>query len=290
MLVMATCATADAAIAPPASLPTLFLTSGDGRLAYDDTGGSGLLVIAVPGLGDLRQEYRYLTPLLHDAGYRVATVDLRGFGETSAQWSDYSARAIGDDLVRLETRLGRSSAILAGSSYAAGSAIWAAHDAPGRVSALILLGPVLRDPAVPASWWSRTLMALAFAGPWREALWLRYWDSLFISRVPPDQSAYRRALARNLRQPGRMRALDLMLHASKAATAEIVGQVRTPALIVMGSRDPDQDDPASEAAWITRTTGGRVVLVNGAGHYPQTEMPAQVGAACVDFLRDVVKP
>src|SRR5580698_4067705 len=71
------------------------LQIGEGVIAFDDTGGPGTLVIAAPGMGDLRGEYRYLTPYLTAAGYRVVTVDVRGHGESSAVWDDYSARAVG---------------------------------------------------------------------------------------------------------------------------------------------------------------------------------------------------
>jgi hypothetical protein len=35
-----------------------WLERGDGRLAYSDE-GDGPLVVCVPGIGDLRQEYRF---------------------------------------------------------------------------------------------------------------------------------------------------------------------------------------------------------------------------------------
>lgn len=57
-------------------LPTQYLDLPSGRIAFDDTGGNGPLVIAVPGLGDVREEYRYLTPFLVAAGYRVVPVDV----------------------------------------------------------------------------------------------------------------------------------------------------------------------------------------------------------------------
>jgi alpha-beta hydrolase superfamily lysophospholipase len=59
----------------------------DGVIAYDDQ-GEGLLVLCVPAGGDLRTEYRFLTPALVAAGYRVATMDLRGQGQSSASWPD----------------------------------------------------------------------------------------------------------------------------------------------------------------------------------------------------------
>ncbi|MBA3873550.1 MAG: hypothetical protein H0X30_30835 [Anaerolineae bacterium] len=38
-----------------------FLKTSEGTIAYDDV-GSGQLVICVPSMGDLRQEYRLLAP------------------------------------------------------------------------------------------------------------------------------------------------------------------------------------------------------------------------------------
>jgi pimeloyl-ACP methyl ester carboxylesterase len=266
-------------------LPTLFLTTNEERLAYDDTGGDGPLVLAVPGMGDVRQSYRFLTPFLKDAGYRVVTVDLRGFGGSDAGWSDYSARAVAGDLLRLETRLGQSRAILIGNSFAAGAALWAAHDAPGRVRAAVLLAPVVRDSSVPTPWYMRIVVRMMFASPWRVQFWLRYWDSLFPARQPPDQAAYRAALAHNLRQPGRMAALEVMALLSKAPTARMLPQVKAPALLVMGTEDPDFDDPTAEAKWLSGQIGARLEVVPGAGHYPHVEMPEQVGPVVVDFLR-----
>ena len=261
------------------------LATNHGSLAYSDSGGPGPLVIETPGLGDLRQEYRLLTPFLVKAGFRVASLDLRGFGGSSAKWPDYSPRAIGRDILRLESRLGQPCAVLIGSSYSGAADVWAAHDAPGRVSALVLIDPFLRDPLEPATWWQRAAVALAFACPCRVSVWMRYWDSLFASGTPPDQAAYRAALASNLRQPGRMAALNAMLREPRAATAAILGRVGPATLVVMGSKDPDFDDPAAEAAWIAKRTGARVRMIAGAGHYPHEEKPAQVGTAVVDFLR-----
>ena len=56
---------------------TEFLDMPGGRLAYDLT-GQGPLVVCVPGMGDIRATFRHLVPRLAQAGYRVATMDLRG--------------------------------------------------------------------------------------------------------------------------------------------------------------------------------------------------------------------
>lgn len=271
--------------APPL---TRYLDRPPGRIAYDDSGGSGPLVIAMPGMGDLRAQYRLLRPELIEAGYRVVTMDVRGQGESSARWDDYSAQAAADDALAILDRLGVARAVLVGNSFAAGAGLWAARARPGAVRAVAMLGPILRDQ--PVSPFVQGLVELGMAGPWRVGFWMRYWDSLFTQRPPADHDAYRARLSANLREPGRMDALRTMLGVSKHDTAALVGTVTVPILVVMGSRDPDFSDPAQEAAWIAGQTPAQVVIVEGAGHYPHVEQPERVAAALTRFLDALAGP
>ena len=50
-----------------------FLDVPGGRIAYDVT-GSGPLVMLSHGIGVRRQAYRFLAPILAQAGYRVAKI------------------------------------------------------------------------------------------------------------------------------------------------------------------------------------------------------------------------
>lgn len=273
---------APAAMAATVALPTRYLSADEGRIAYDDTGGSGPLVLAIPGMGDLRSEYRALRPLLIRAGYRVVTMDVRGHGETTAVWADYSARAVGRDAQALIQHLGAGPAVILGNSFAAGSALWAALEAPAQVHGVVLLGPIVRDGQPP--WWTKAAVRLGFAGPWRVAFWMTYWNSLFPSRRPVDHAQARAALATNLSEPDRMAALRMMVGLSKAATASIVPRSKVPALVVMGSRDPDFPDATEEAQWLGKILGSEPVIVEGAGHYPHLEMPERVAPSLLAFL------
>lgn len=283
-LALAVAAGAQAAGHGPNPLtPTRFLDRPDGRIAYDDTGGAGPLVIAAPGMGDLRGEYRRLTPRLAAAGFRVVTLDVRGHGESSARWRDYSAHAVGKDMLALMDHLGARSAVVMGASFAAGSALWAAHDAPEKVRGVVMLSPMVRD--LPTPFYADAAIAVGFAGPWRVSFWTWYWDSLFPLRKPADHDAYRAALAANLGEPGRMEALETMVKLSKADTEAILGRLRRPALLVMGSADKDFDDPAAEAKLLAARTGATPFIVRGAGHYPHVEAPQTVAPRLVGFLR-----
>jgi pimeloyl-ACP methyl ester carboxylesterase len=262
-------------------MKTQFLQVPEGRIAYDDA-GSGPLVVCVPGMGDLRGEYRFLVPQLTAAGFRSITLDVRGHGESSVGWQDYTVAGVGSDILALIRHLNAGPAVVIGNSMAAGAAVWAAVQAPEWARALVLVGPAVRGEVRGVF---RRLMGALFARPWGPAAWLRYYNGLFPSRKPADWAAYTEALRRNLAQPGRLESLQQMLFASKAASEARLGQVRQPALIVMGSRDADFKPPEAEARWVAAQVQGSCQMIEGAGHYPFSEMPELTGPKIVDFLK-----
>jgi pimeloyl-ACP methyl ester carboxylesterase len=265
-------------------MATKFFEHENGEIAYDDS-GSGPLVIAVSGFGDLRAEYRFLAPQLVEAGYRVVTMDLRGHGESSVNWPDYSLAAVGSDLLALIRYLDAGPAILIGNSMFAGAAVWAAAEAPEQVSGLVLIGPVVRD-FMPI-WQVKLLFTPLFVGPWGPALWVRYYQTLYPSRKPADFSAYVSSLSASIRQPGRMAAIRAMMTSSKQDAEQRLDQVFAPVLVLMGTRDPDFKDPAAEADWVADRLAAQVRLVDGAGHYPHAEMPEDSGPAVISFLESL---
>src|SRR5450631_4851759 len=84
-----------------------FLDVPGGRLAYDVTGpDEGALVLCVAGMGDTRAAFRFLAPMLVEAGYRVARMDQRGHGRSSSPWASYGSPATGQDMLALIRHLG----------------------------------------------------------------------------------------------------------------------------------------------------------------------------------------
>ncbi|WP_112540121.1 alpha/beta fold hydrolase [Rhizobium sp. RAF36] len=223
--------------------------------------------------------------MMQQAGYRVITMDARGYGETTAKWSDYSARAVGRDAVAVLKKLGAGSATILGNSFAAGSALWAAQDAPEQVNGVVLLGPIVRDLEV--SFVQKLALGIGFAGPWRVGFWTMYWDSLFPTKKTADHIEVKAAITRNLREPARMDALRAMINLSKADTAAILEKTKVPALIVMGTKDPDFKDAAAEAHTLARKLNAETMIVEGAGHYPHTEMAEQVTPRILSFVRSL---
>lgn len=266
-------------------MTTLRISHQNGSIAYEES-GRGPLVICVPGLGDLRAEYRFLVPQLAAAGYRVVSMDVRGHGESSTTWADYSVAGVGSDLLALIAALDAGPALIMGTSMAAGAAVWAAAEAPHAVRGLALIGPFVRGETSRAQAW---LYRLLFSRPWGPTLWQTYYNSLYPTQKPPDFAAYLAALRANLTQPGRLEALQHMLRAPKTASEVRLAQVQAPTLVMMGSQDPDFKDPAAEAQWVGQQLHAQVEMIAGAGHYPHAEMPQISGARLLAFfnaLRD----
>jgi pimeloyl-ACP methyl ester carboxylesterase len=254
-----------------------------GTLVYDDTLGDGPLVVCLPGMGDNRATYRHLTPLLVAAGHRVVTLDLRGQGESDAVWPDYSPEAVGADLLDLLRHLDAGPAVLITNSYTGATAVWAAAEAPSAFAAIVLTDPFARVMPAPGA-----AMRLAIAAVVRvRPFWMMYWSSLFKTRKPSDHAAARATLSRQLAEPGRMAALRAMAATDVSVCESRMSSVRTPALVIMGAKDPDFPDPAAEAQLIASRIGGTVVMVPDAGHYPQTEYPSETAAAILAFLKTV---
>ncbi|GEB43765.1 hypothetical protein GCM10007872_01580 [Gluconobacter sphaericus NBRC 12467] len=78
-----------------------------------------------------------------------------------------------------------------------------------------------------------------------------------------------------------------MIGLSKADTAALIPRSRVPALVVMGSRDPDFPDAEAEAQWLATQLHADSLMIDGAGHYPHTEMPEQVAPELLSFIARV---
>lgn len=262
---------------------TAYLSLREGRIAYD-VAGHGPLVICAPGMGDIRSVYRFMTPALVEARYRVATMDLRGHGNSDATFSSYDDVATGRDLIALAERLG-APAVLIGNSMSAGGAAWAAAEAPELVAGLALIGPFVRQ--VPVGRMAEIGFRLAMLRPWGAAVWNSYYRKLYPGRPPADLDEHRALIRQSMRMPGHARAFLATTRTSHAPVEARLAEVQAPTLVVMGERDPDFPDPAAEAHSVADRLGGSVLMVPEAGHYPQAEYPEIVTPAVVEFLQGV---
>jgi pimeloyl-ACP methyl ester carboxylesterase len=278
---------------------TEFLDADGGRIAYDVT-GSGPLVVLSHGIGDRRQAYRFLAPKLAQAGYRVVTADLRGHGESSMDWksvtgTDAITRTdIAGDLLALIRHLG-GPAIIVGHSISGGAATIAAAEQPDLVSGIVEINPFTKTQKLSLGGlvrirrYRRGLSLLMGTQLFRSLrIWMRYLDVAYPTK-PADYADYMAALAAKLREPGRMAEFMKTGKSTPADAAAQLPNVTVPALVIMGTLDPDFADPRAEGEAIVAAMPsglGTVAMVDGAGHYPHAQSPDEVAALVIGFLKE----
>lgn len=272
---------------------TEFLTIDGGTLAYDLTGTTdGPLVVLAHGMGDSREAYRFLSPLLVDAGYRVAAVDLRGCGESSVEWASYTRTDIAGDLVALVQHLG-GTAVLVGHSISGGAVTIAAATAPELVTAAVELAPFTRKQSIgladlKSSAFRRGMTRLVRATTFGSTKqWAKYLDVAYPGIKPADYDARIEQVTVMLDEPGRMKVLKAMGSTAPVDAGEQLANVRCPVLVVQGSADPDWGSPLAEGEAIIADLPagvGRLDVIEGAGHYPHVQYPAEVAASMLTFL------
>lgn len=271
---------------------TEFLELDGGRLAYDVT-GEGPLIVLAHGMGDNRAAYREMAALLVDAGYRVATVDQRGHGESSTGWSSYTRTDSAADLLAVVKHLG-GPAVLVGHSFTGGSVTIAAAQEPESVTAIVEISPFTRAQKVDFGGlfsnarYRKGMTLLMGAGMFRSAgLWKRYLHHAYPGARPAGFAEHLAALDADLRRPGRMAVVGKMGMSAPTDAGARLGDIRCPALVVEGSLDPDWTDPHAEGEGIVAAMPsglGRIEVIEGAGHYPHVQFPAEVVAAVLAFL------
>jgi pimeloyl-ACP methyl ester carboxylesterase len=121
-------------------------------------------------------------------------------------------------------------------------------------------------------------------GPWRVWFWNLLEQSVCNTQASDYQDPVKATIAKNLREPGRIAALHVMIGLSKADTAVIVSLNRVPALVVMDTRDPAFPDPIAEAHWLAAQLHADSLIVDGAGHYLHTEMPKRIAPKLLTFI------
>ncbi|MEE2037639.1 alpha/beta hydrolase [Nocardiopsis sp. CT-R113] len=273
---------------------TEHLTVDEGTIAYE-VEGSGPLIVLAHGMGDSRAAYRPLVPYLLEAGYRVASVDLRGSGESSTEWSDWSRTAIAGDLLAVIRHLG-GPAVLVGHSISGGAATIAAARESDLITAVVEVAPFTREQSFgPAQLRDRRvrrgmLRLLGAVALGSVPLWRSYLDVAYPGPKPGHWAQRIDRVDALLREPARMKALKGMGMTTPTDAGARLGDVRRPVLVLMGTLDPDWVDPQAEGQAVVDAlpTGlGRLEMIEGAGHYPHDQYPERVAPLMLSFLESV---
>ena len=263
-----------------------FVDADGGQLAVD-VQGEGPLVICSPGMGDFRDAFAPLAEHLVARGYRVASVDLRGHGDSTLGFTSYGDEATAGDLLAVVDAIGGGPAVLVGASMSAAAAVIAAGRRPDKVNGLILLGPYLRNGGGKTV---RRLLHVALTKPWGPSIWRLYAAKLWpgLGKDAAKRAARSRSL---LTRPGRWPPFHATSDVDHDVVAPWIGRVQAPVLVVIGDADPDWKCPLEEAAWVASNfAGAETVVAHGAGHAPMLERPEIVNPAVLGILQKLHHP
>jgi pyruvate dehydrogenase E2 component (dihydrolipoamide acetyltransferase) len=252
---------------------------GGRKISYVGTGQDGDVVLLVHGYGGDRNSWLFLQEPLA-ARHRVYALDLPGHGTSSKDVGDGSVETLADAILGVLDAIGAEHAHLVGHSLGGAVALAATARDPGRVSSLTLIAPSGFGTEVNVGY----LRGFADAQTRREL-------KPVVGDIFADESLVTRQLIDDLLAYKRLDGVDAALHTllgtllegdtqragSAAAVAAIGGAV--PVTVVWGSAD--QVIPSGQAESVT---GAARHVLEGAGHMPHMERPAEVQAAIEEAI------
>jgi pimeloyl-ACP methyl ester carboxylesterase len=278
-----------------------------GPVHYLDFGGpvSGPVIVGVHGLGGAAVNWTAIAPLLTDR-FRLLAPDLAGHGLTRSgeRGTDVAANRV--LLHRFIESVAATPVILMGNSMGGMISLLEASAAPGAVSGLILVDPALPFAPVKPDLGVTAMFALqATPGIGRIVAGRRSRMSpeeavagvlalccADVSRVGSDVVAQHIAVVRQraaFTEAGHDFAVAMRSVLATAgylrghAYRQGIRSITCPVLLLHGSRDRLVPVAAARAAARANPSWSLVVL-DGLGHVPQLEAPADTARAITDWL------
>jgi len=147
--------------------PVPFEVRTAGSHVHGETAGDGRDIFLCHGLSATRRYVVHGSKVLPRCGYRLHTYDARGHGESEPA-TEYSYELLADDLEAVIAERGvEAPLVLGGHSMGCHTALTFALRHPGKVAALILVGPVYTGSGddLDLERWDERADALDHAGP-----------------------------------------------------------------------------------------------------------------------------
>ncbi len=271
-----------------------FVDANGLRFAYIEA-GTGPLVLLLHGYPETARSWKAVQNQLAAKGYRSVAVFMRGFAP-SALGTDYSVRTLGQDVASLIDALGEDRAIVVGHDWGAIAAYEAAFIAPEKISHLVALSiPHPRGVQPSFELLSKASHFLYYQLPTAERLvWSdnfshirRIYDAWSPDFAMPEEEFD--TMKRTLEVPGVIAATLGYYHAF-AANGEDNGEmgpsddITVPTLVIAGDRDGAVVLDGFKQAQSAFTGGYTFELLEGIGHFPQTEQPQRVADLILGFV------
>jgi non-heme chloroperoxidase len=219
--------------------------------------------------------------------HRVVRVDLRGTGRSDAPTAGYSLDRLARDVIAVLDRLDLSDVVLVGHSFGAQIGLLVAATVPGRLSRLGLVCSngvrASRSDDFPfglrADRVERALVRAELEN--REEARRQNVRAGFPASADPDPEWVERLVRSQLRMPFWAAVACFRTYLRADLTAELA-TLKMPVLQILGANDPVTS--VEGGAWVQeRLADGRLVVLEGCGHYPMFEAPERFVALLADF-------
>ena len=256
-----------------------WLEAGDTRVRAVRAGTGDTTLVLFHGFGESLFGWRAVFDNLATR-YRVAAIDLPGFGGSGKPDGDYSLPAMTTRLAAFLDRWTTGPVIVVGHSMGGELAASVALARPGRVVAAVLIAPSgwnvglsgIADTMYPGKaraigWY---LSSRAFILPEHDPDWLGEPDSAARYTLMTD-SNYRKSAAKVLEQ--------FDFRGLRAAFSSL----RQPVLLVWGTWDPVIPFAIADSI-LPLLRCGRLVVIPNALHRPQVEVPDTVATIIRSFV------
>ena len=254
-------------------------------LAYDDV-GSGPAVVLIHGFPLCRKMWRPQFNCLPDAGFRLVTPDLRGFGESDAPIGPYSIDLFADDVVELLDHLGIDRAVVGGMSMGGYVLFNLLERFPDRLTAACFLTTRANadDEAGKARRLQLAQEVMKF-GP--QAIADSFEQILFAGETLRErQKLVGEVYSWMTGTDSRGLAGGLLAMRERKDYTDLLGNFTLPALAI--GAEEDKAAPADKAREIAGGIPGcRLCIIPQAGHMANLENPGAYNACLLEFLRSL---
>jgi len=253
--------------------------------------GDGPPLILLHGTGGHAEAYlRNLAAL--SRRFHVIAYDMVGHGFSDKPDHPYTLDVYADQLGGLLDALGLERAHISGESLGGWVAAWFADEHPERVDRLILTTPgnIVGKPETMRTIRESTMRAVTEASPETVRVRLEWLFAPETRHLVSEELVDVRLAIYSL--PGAEQAMRNVLVLQEPDVRAVFGwaeswtsRIRAPTLIIWTSDDPTgtYDEGELLASWIP---GSTLVLLEGAGHWPQWEIPETFDRLHFEFLLD----
>lgn len=252
------------------------------RIAYVEQGArNGPAVVLLHGFTDSHRSFDLLRPYLPES-WRVIAMTARGHGQSDKPPAGYEIADIASDVPLLLDALCIERAVIIGHSMGSAAALQVAADYSDRVAGLVLMGAFAssKDNAALAELEAEVSRLQHSIDP---EFVLAFQESTFAEMIP--QRFLDTVISESLRCPAFVWRAALQGQLG-AAIFDAALRTQTPALLIRGEKDAFA--PADDQIKLRdRLPSARVFTMQGVGHTPHWERPADVANLVGAFVGEL---